>query len=142
MTGLRAVRRIGRGTGFVVTVARVRTVRAVGLGGRRVPRGLDDLVRRRCALLVLLQRHDELGDLDEHADQGQGDALESEHVPDGRHHGADYHFDVAETHVHGFHLVLALLASGCNTSKWGYYKYFARALLRSDEEEEGENVKR
>jgi len=95
-------------------VAGVRTVSAVRLGGRRVPRGLDDLVRRRLAVPVLLQHHDELRDLDEHADQAQPDALEREHVSDGRHQRAEHHFHVAQAHVHGLHLALvaALLGPG------------------------------
>jgi len=87
-------------------VAGVRTVNAVRLGGRSVPRGLDDLVGRRLAIAVLLQHHDELCDLDEHADQAQPDALEREHVTDGRHQRAEHHFHVAQAHLHGLHLVL------------------------------------
>jgi len=94
-------------------VAGVRTVSAVRLGGRRVPRRLDDLVRRRLAVLVLLQHHDELRDLDEHADQAQPDALEREHVPDGRRQRAEDHLHEAQAHVqHLLVLVAALLDPG------------------------------
>jgi len=95
-------------------VAGVRTVNAVRLGGRRVPRCLDDLVRRRLAVPIFLQHHDELRDLDNDADQTQPDALEREHVPDGRHQRAEDHFHVGQAHVHGIRLVLvtALLGPG------------------------------
>lgn len=81
------------------------------LGGRRVPLGLDHLVRGRLALFAPLQRHDELRDLDEHADQAQPDALEREHVPDERHQRAQHHFEIAQAHVYQFHSVLVVVAA-------------------------------
>lgn len=122
----------GFGLGAAVRTAAVRTAAAVvraaavtaavrRFGGRRVPLGLDHLVRGRLALFAPLQRHDELRDLDEHADQAQPDALEREHVTDERHQRAQHHFEIAQAHVYHFHFVLvvvatavvALLASAC-----------------------------
>lgn len=100
--------------GVAATVYTVRSAAAavpVGIGRGRVPRGFDHLVRGRRAVFALLQRHDELRDLYEHAYQGQADALEREYVAYESHHGADHHFDVAQTHVHHFHFVLVAAAA-------------------------------
>lgn len=95
----------------IVRAAAVTAAAVRRLGGRRVPLGLDHLVRGRHALFASLQRHDELRDLDEHADQAQPDALKREHVPDERHQRAEHHFEVAQAHVHQFHFVLVVVAT-------------------------------
>jgi len=118
-------------TSRVTLTAAIRIVRAVRLGGSRVPRRFDDLVRRVLTLLVFLQRHDELSNLNDHTDQGQADALEREYVPDDRHQGAHHHFDVTESHVHGLVLVLvaAAAAAAATAALFGSGgEYFSRLV--------------
>lgn len=83
----------------------------------RVPWTFHDFIGR-LTFLVLFQYHDELCDLNENTDKGQTDALEREQVSDDRHKCGEYHFHIAQSHVHHFHFVVlvtrSLLTSACN----------------------------